>query len=504
MLQRLVKNTFITALSFFFTGLVPLLLVPLFLRQYGVEQYGVLVLVRLLLPTGVLAVCDLGFPETGSFAVAKARHDGNWERCGRYLGGLLTIGLTVGIVAAGLMVIAEPALAGLFSISDALRPGFRHIVLVTALAFPLVLLALIAEGVLKGFEDFKRLRTFDVSSTFIYAIAAVMAVSAGMAFQWVAYAYLLYGVLRAVMISVLAWKKLAHKHSRIGLPTRQEWQELWHRCGPLGLNRTIGVVQGNATPVLIGALMSTTAVGIFDLVMRIPRFLKIVTGILNSAVLPVVLRLDEAGDRAGLQRLLQLGLLGVLCIVSPIVAWGMCFSESLLHLWVSDRYVHLWAWQSLMFVWPLINAITSFSCGALLGRPPFVKMLNWVVLGQIVVQLGTSLALVPWLAEKAFIAGQIIALTLSLPFQLGLVFRDCGLRARDFGRHLTTVVLFAAAVAGGLALDLSSHATNGGQLLAWLAGWAAASGLAVWFLIFQRGERATLVSMVSERLRRKP
>jgi O-antigen/teichoic acid export membrane protein len=504
MLQRLVKNTLITALSFFFTGLVPLLLVPLFLRQYGVEQYGVLVLVRLLLPTGVLAVCDLGFPETGSFAVAKARHDGNWDRCGRYLVGLLTIGIGLGLVAAALMAAAEPALARLFSISDPLRPGFRHIVLATALAFPLLLCSLIAEGVLKGFEDFKRLRTFDVSSTFVYAVGAVLAVSAGMAFQWVAYAYLLYGVLRAVMIAVLAWKKLAHRKTRLAGPTSDERRELWRRCAPLGLNRMIGVVQGNAIPVLIGALMSTAAVGVFDLVMRIPRFLKIVTGVLNSAVLPTVLRLDEAGDRAGLQRLMRLGLLGVVSVVTPIVAWGMCFSESLLNLWISDRYAHLWAWQSLMFAWPLINALTSFSCGALLGRPRFVKMLNWIVLGQIVVQIGVSLALVPWLAEKAFIAGQLIALTLSLPFQLGLVFRDCGLQARDFRRHLLTVGVFAVTVAGGLALDLSSLATNGGQLLAWLIGWGLTSGLVVWFFILERKERATLASMASQRLRRKP
>jgi O-antigen/teichoic acid export membrane protein len=503
MLKRLIQNTVITGLSFFFTGLAPLLLVPLFLKHYGVEQYGVLVLVRLLLPTGALAVFDPGLPETASYAVSKARHDDDWLRCGRYLGGLLTISLLLGAVAAGAMALAEPLFAGLFGISVPLRQGLSYIVYSTAASFPLLLASLVAEGVLKGFEDFKRLRSIDILSTVVYAAAAVGAVWASLSFEWIALIYVLYGLFRTLLIATLAWRYLHQRAARIARPQPAEWSELKTRCVPLWLNRSIGVVQGHSSPLLIGALMDTAAVGLFDLVMRIPRFLKVVTGILNSAVLPVVLRLDEAGDRAGLQRLLQLGLLGVLSVVAPIVAWGMCFSEPLLQLWVSKEYSELWRWQSLMFAWPLINALTSFSCGALLGRPKFVSLLNWVVLGQIGIQLTASVAMIPFFSAEAFIAGQILALSISLPFQLWLVFKDCGLHVREFKRHLGVLALFGVATAAGLAFDTGHAVHTISQLIASLVAWCSASALVVWSVIFSPSERSTLTSMVTRRFLRK-
>jgi O-antigen/teichoic acid export membrane protein len=503
MLQRLIQNTLITGLSFFFTGLVPLLLVPLFLKQYGVEQYGVLVVVRLLLPTGALAVFDPGLPETTSYAIAKARHDDDWSRCGRYLGGLVAISLLLGVIAAGALVLAEPTLAALFGISTPLRPGFSHIVYATAASFPLLLASLVAEGVLKGFEDFKRLRSFDVLSIAVYAAAAVGAVWTSLTFEWIALIYVLYGVFRTGLITALAWRYLHRRAAKMARPQPAEWRELKNRCVPLWLNRCIGVAQGHAAPLLIGALMGTAAVGLFDLVMRIPRFLKVVTGILNSAVLPVVLRLDEAGDRAGLQRLLQLGLLGVLSVVAPIVAWGVCFSEPMLRLWVSEKYSTLWHWQSLMFAWPLINAVTSFSCGALLGRPRFVAVLNWIVLGQIGIQLATSIALIPFFSAQAFIAGQILALSISLPFQLWLVFNVCGLHAQEFKRHLGVLVIFAAPVAAALAFDAGHAISTIPQLIASLTAWCAVSALLVWSAVFSSAERATVASMLTRRFRRK-
>jgi O-antigen/teichoic acid export membrane protein len=503
MLQRLIKNTLITGLSFFFTGLAPLLLLPLFLKQYGVEQYGVLVLVRLLLPTGALAFFDPGLSETASYAVAKARHDDDWSRCGRYLVGLLKISLLLGAVAAGVIGLAEPLLAGLFGISAPLRPGFSHIVYVTAASFPLLLVSLVAEGVLKGFEDFKRLRSFDILSTAVYAAAAVGAVWASLSFEWIALIYVLYGLFRTLLIAMLAWHYLHQRVAKIARPQPSEWRELKARCVPLWLNRSIGVAQGHAAPLLIGALMGTAALGLFDLVMRIPRFLKVVTGILNSAVLPVVMRLDEAVDRAGLQRLLQLGLLVVLSVVAPIVSWGMCFSEPLLRLWVSEKYSELWRWQSLMFAWPLINAVTSFSCGALLGRPKFVSVLNWIVLGQVGIQLTASVALIPFFSAEAFIAGQILALAISLPFQLWLVFKNCDLHVREFKRHLGVLSLFAVATAAALAFEAGHTVRTIPQLLASLAAWCATSALLVWSVVFSPSERSSVVSMVSRRFSSK-
>jgi len=499
MLRRLAVNTFITGTAFLVTGLIPLLLVPLFVSQYGVSEYGLLVLVRLLLPTGALAFLDFGKSEVASFAVAKARHGGDWGRCGRYLAALLLIALVLGIPAAAALAVSVDFLGGLFHVPQPAQQGFRDIVFATACAFPLLLASLVAEGVLKGFEDFKRLRLVEVAAILGYAAVALAVVAAGLPYQWAALAYLAYAVCRAIAVGGHATLLLMRRGVRLRLPDSGEWADLKTRCWPLGINRAIGVAQGYAAPLLIGVILGTAAVGLYDLVTRIPRFFKVATGFLNAAVLPTVMTLDAAGDREGVRRLFDLGLLGVICIVAALVAWGMSFSEAILRLWVSDKYATLWAWQALMFAWPLANAITSFTCGALLGRPHFVKLLNFIVFGQIIFQIVISFILLPLFGEQAFVAGQIAVVCASLPLQLRLVARECGLHVRDFARHFAAVAVFAVAVAASLFMGASSVIRNPLGLGISLAAWLGLSGLFIGGVILTRTERMKLLSIIGFR-----
>lgn len=55
-MRTLVRNTVINIASFGLVGAGGLLLVPVIVAHYGLEAYGLIVLARLLLPTGFLAL----------------------------------------------------------------------------------------------------------------------------------------------------------------------------------------------------------------------------------------------------------------------------------------------------------------------------------------------------------------------------------------------------------------------------------------------------------------
>jgi O-antigen/teichoic acid export membrane protein len=504
MFARIAKNTLITAVSFIFTGFVPLLLVPLLVDRYGMAQYGLMVLARLLLPTGALGFLDLGNSEIAGYAVARARHDGDWRACGRLLSGLLRVNLALGITAALLMFVMAPTLARLFGVEDAQHRGFLLIVRTTAVTLPILLVSLAGEGVLRGFENFRSLRTIEISTVLIFAGMAYAAVKFALGFVWVANAYVAYALIRALGV---LWK--AHRmlcRDGFGLrsaPIGPEWQELRSRCLALGANRLIGVGQAHASPILIGALIGPRAVGLFDVVVRIPRFLKIVTGVLNTAILPVVMRLDQKNDKDSVRRLFDLGLLGVLCLVAPIVAWCIAFSETILRLWVSEGFRAYWPWQALMFLWPLINAITSFTCGSLLGRNNFVRALNWIVLGQIFAQIVLSMLGMRLFAEQGFIVGQIAALSLSFPFQIALVFRHSGIRITTYRRHFQLLAgcsLFSVAI---IASDIPAAVNHPLVLVATLIVWEFAASLGIWIAFLSPKERSAILEMITSTVRRR-
>ncbi|MHC2844430.1 hypothetical protein [Bradyrhizobium diazoefficiens] len=73
MIKRLVQNTVISALAFGVAALLGLLVIPLIIRTWGVTEFGLIVISRLLLPGGMMAVLDLGLSEVATQVVARAR-----------------------------------------------------------------------------------------------------------------------------------------------------------------------------------------------------------------------------------------------------------------------------------------------------------------------------------------------------------------------------------------------------------------------------------------------
>jgi O-antigen/teichoic acid export membrane protein len=467
-------------------------------------KYGLLVLVRLLLPTGALAFFDLGNSEVASYAVARAQHNGDWQACGRLLSGLLRVDLVVGLVAAAFIFMLAPTLVRLFGVGETERDDFLVIINTTAMALPVLLTALAAEGVLRGFEAFRVLRTIDLTTTFIFAGMTYLVVLSGLGFAWVGIAYVVYSLLRAGAVLVCAHRLLRQERfSLFAGPLSEEWRDIRIRCLPLGANRLIGVGQAHASPLLIGALLGPAAVGLFDLIARIPRFLKIVTGVLNTAVLPLVLRLDQMKDRESLRRLFDIGLLGVLCLVAPLIFWCIAFSEAILRLWVSGNFASLWPWQALMLLWPLINVITSFTCGSLLGRPEFVRTLNWVVLGQVSAQIVFSLFAMRFMAERGFVVGQMLALSLSFPFQMALVLRHSDIHIGAFLRHFQLVAGCAVLTVVVIMSGLSAVVNHPLWLAASLIVWVCTVSTTIWLALLRPEERTTISATISSRLRRR-
>ena len=55
------------------------------IRTWGVTEFGLIVITRLLLPTGMMAVLDLGLSEVATQVVARAREHRDWDLAGRQL-----------------------------------------------------------------------------------------------------------------------------------------------------------------------------------------------------------------------------------------------------------------------------------------------------------------------------------------------------------------------------------------------------------------------------------
>jgi O-antigen/teichoic acid export membrane protein len=497
-LAGLARNTAFSAVAFGVNGLVMLALVPLIVGAHGLAAFGLLVLARTILPTGALAVLDLGVAETATQSVGRARGSGDWDRASEDLGLLLVLSAGVGVTIAVVLAISAPWLAGLLGVQASERESFAGILLVTAILLTLFFPGLVVEGTVKGFERFGLLRAIEVLTTVAYAVATLACVLTGLSYAAIAYSYL--GAMLARYLA-LAWvavgeMRRASLHPRgWGYDSRND---VLHRARLMFQSKILGALQTPVPPLLIGGLLGPSAVGLYEIITRLPRFLKSTLSLLASAVLPVAARLEARG--AG-DQLSNLGLRSFSLI--PFVTFPVLFGTAglarpVLAWWVGSSFVQYWAWMAAMMIVPTVQVCLVVSQVALQVRPDYMVRANRLSAAGIGLQFALSLAFMEQLGAMAFVLGAALAIAATFPFHIALIARSLSFAAVLAWRPMLAHGALAAMLAAALvAMDQAISGLGVPALLAaFAAGLAAYWGIA-YGLLLERGARALVGRLAS-------
>lgn len=489
MFRRLFFNTILSAFGFAATSIVSIVLVPFLIGSYGLAEFGLITLARILLPTGAMAIFDFGYSEIATQTVASARELGKWSRAGGRLAGLAMIALIVGIAVSIGMWLGAAQIVAVLNTGAERAAAFELVIRVTALAFAPLLVAMVIEGTVRGFESFGALRMIEVMCAILYGLTACALVYLGFGFQWIALAYLASVLVRAAALALTAYILSDRVGLRLASTARDDWRDLSERCRIMAWNKMLGAFQAQAAPLLIASVLGPARVGVYDILVRLPRFTKTVLGNLNYALLPVAARLDASDDRAGMQRLGETGLLVVAAVVAPVALGGVVFSPPFLELWVGPDFRALWQWHALMFVVPLLTALVSFGGTALLGRHRIVAMFNVISTAQIVIQFGLAAALVNAWGERAFILGQVSAVAVTFPFQLRLIAKQQGLSVPSLLKVANVCALVSGLSGSAILIGVSSLTRGWIGLVVGATVWLIVCYVAIAFLVLSKDER---------------
>ena len=286
MLRRFVQNTAISAIAYALAGVLGLLAVGLIARSYGLAVLGLIVLVRAFLPTGFLALFDLGVSETTTQAVARGRM-GDWGVASEKVSLLTVIAVGLGLVSGVALWTAAGSLATIFKVAPDQVAAFTTILHATALVLPIAFLGLVAEGALKGFERYGWLRLTEVVGNVLYVLAVYALIWHGAPFEWIAYSYLAVTAVKYLVLAGVIFRAALASSLRFCSWTAVSRRDVLHRCWLMLNNRIAGILQQPLVPLVIGALYGPAEVGTYDLITRLPRFLKTTMSPLHSAILPI-------------------------------------------------------------------------------------------------------------------------------------------------------------------------------------------------------------------------
>ena len=445
MLRKLLVDTAITAGAFLVATAIGLLLVPVLIGAYGLSGFGLIVLARVLLPAGAMGIVDFGIGEIATQAVATARTSGDWgmARARLRLLAWMTVAL-VAVIGVSTFMLAVPA-SEWFKVPPEVRDSFTDLIQVTAIALPVLFAGLLAEGVLRGFQKFSILRSVEVVLSLLYAAAVLIGVWLGCDYAFPAWAFLAMQATRSVVFVAGAWRLLPQgPRAETDVGARGY---VWERARLLFTARILGTLQHQAPTLLVGLLVGPAAVGIYDTIVRLPKFVKSALAVMGSTLLPAAMRLEAAGDHGRLQAIAGFTISVLPALVFPPIAAMAAFSGDVLNVWLGPEFVRYAPWLAAFLAIPALNTIVSFQSSTLLNRPEYLRGNNRIAIVQTALQLVLSLALVRWMAQDAFILGQVVATACVFVAQIRLGHASLRPPRQLSARFFAFVVLMVLTVA---------------------------------------------------------
>ncbi|UPK17227.1 teichoic acid transporter [Bradyrhizobium sp. 131] len=490
MLRRFLHNTAISAVAYGIAGVLGLFAVGLIAKSYGLVVLGLIVLVRGFLPSGFLTLIDFGVSEITTQAAARGRL-GDWSAASERISLLALIAAFVGVISGITLWLAATGLALVFKVAPEQVEAFVSILQITALVLPIAFMGLVAEGVLKGFEEYGWLRLAEVWGSIFYVASIYLAVWRNASFEWIAYAYLATIAAKYLMLALVVYLAVHRTPLRFCPWTSSSRQDIASCCWLMFNNRIAGSLQQSVVPLIIGALYGPAEVGVYDLLTRLPRFLKTTMSPLYSAILPISTHLDESSDVRRIQLLGRNGLVLPAAVIIPILVVVALFSEEILKVWVGPQHADQWPWLALSLFIPAVSVMLGAGQTALMVRSDFLRINTRFLYLQVLTQYVVTALTLIWLGERAFILGWVVSYVLFAPLiahrMLSFMSLPISLFWQQLGRQLVVAAILAA-----MAVGYKMYATPTTLAALFIVGsvWCIAAWLLSVSLILTRSDRA--------------
>lgn len=482
-MASLARNTYYNISAFGVNTILSLATVTLLVRGYGIDGYGIIILARLLLPSGVMGLLEAGFPEVTSRSVATAKADKDTSRIGKRVSAASLMALLIGSCAAlVLLLLSDQIINLIFHSVGPQQASMKEIVCVSALSLPLHLVGSVLRGAFEGDERFALVRFVEVTSNFCYLVViGIMIVGSTTSFD-AALAYVWVWNARSVLyVSII----LLGGGGNVSFGTRSIWagnRSFLMHSAQLFFGKFFAVLLQFGPSIILGIFSNVSVVGSYEIVMRIPRLQKTVSGMFNGALLPFAARSDALGDSQSARRIVEQGttmVWGIIMVISLTVA---TFSAETLHFWLGITDPVLPRYLQIALVWPVLISTMGIGSTMLMSRPSAAASINRLSMTTTLGYFAIAVGLYPFLDWKAFIVALVLSQAATMPAYWRLLAREYHVNLAVWGVFIVKFLVIAAIVSSlSFLLRGIAPVDNLAKLLLHASSMALLSGAGVYF-----------------------
>ena len=491
--QSLARNTLLNLAGQAIPLIVAALAIPFIIRGLGTARFGILSLIATVV--GYAGVFDLGLGRATTKRVAEALGRGDhalipaiaWTA----IAGQLLMGAIGGLVLVG---IAPFLAARLLNVPSELVPEATASFRILALEVPAILVLSSLRGVLEASQRFDLVNLVKAplaASNFLVPLIGVL-------LGWKLPAIVV-SLVAVTFLGTYAYYRacgIVFDRFRAGIRFhRTEFRELLGFGSWVAISGVLGPVLVYADRVLLGAVISIAAVGLYAAPYEMITRTWIVASSLVATLFPAFATLGVGGEPRELRNMVSRSMTFLLVVVGPIAMVVIALAPQLLAAWLGPEYARESATAlRILAAGVLLNsfALVPYALIQALNRPDITAKLH-------LLQLPLHLFVAWILIHTWAIPGAALAWSARVALEAIVLFV---IAERRFHLPLRTIVTsrillgfgILALGSGGLAAvfaEFASGATSiaGGVLILGVVG------LALWTWVLTPAERAQVLGL---------
>lgn len=424
-MASLKRNTYYNISAFSINTVLSLATVTLLVRGYGIDGYGIVILARLLLPSGVMGLLEAGFPEVTSRTVAAAKANKDISRIGPRVSAASLMAICIGSFAAiVLLLLSDQIIRLVFHSAGSHDGSINEVIFISALSLPLHLVGSVLRGAFEGDERFALVRFVEVLSNFCYLVVIAIMILGATKSSDAALAYVWVWNARSLLYILII---LLGRGGSVSFGTSCIWignVAFLKHSAQLFFAKFFAVLLQFGPSVILGIVSNAGVVGSYEIVMRIPRLQKTVCGMFNGALLPFAARSDSLGESEPAKRVVEQGTLIVCGIVIVISLTVANFSAEILRFWLGVRDPTLSQYLQIALCWPVLISTIGIGSTMLMSRPSAAASINRLSMITTLSYFAVAIGLYPFLDWKSFIVALVLSQAGTLPAYWRVLARE--------------------------------------------------------------------------------
>ncbi len=445
-MKRLFNNTLATLADYFVLAVLNLLATPILIANFGVDGYGAFIFLSIFSIYGALSFFDLGME--GSLMNYVPRMLDHDDR--RKLQDTLSISLVYYAVLGFLLAIALYFSAGFVAsrlLDDngalARETVLRSITIISGMIF-VQFLTVPFTAILQGMRRFVCTKGISIVMN---ALRYVLVVVAAIKFHRIDIAFLIIFGLTFIRLGVLLFIFLFRLPQFHRMRVRFDpslLRLLFNYSSLLFISRIIGLIYNQIDKVLIWFYLAVASMTVYDVIARPAILLRLVLGIINSAVIPEVAGLHEKNDVAGIRTLYLRLVRFAYLVLMPVLAVLFVYIGDLLRLWVGRSFVPHAPLAMILLAVYLILPIPSIASTVVVGLEK-VKQTIWIPIISTVINLVLSIILLQVIGLAGLLIATLCSHAFAMPLYLSRMMAFLDFTVRDIAPPILRTALFALA-----------------------------------------------------------